>query len=200
MSALTVFASSKCPCGKPIVSWGNLTKLCFLCYFRYENVLTAVKHPLQSWTELQEFIFSDGTTDEPQPPRDIDENNYLPSGAHIFGLTMMSVSILLSGVAAGWTYVYRSSRLLRAAQPAFLYVICFGSIMSALAIFTSSFDESYGWDEESLSTACMASIWMYVLGYITVYCALFSKVSCFFWCALCTPLSFLLTCPNFHFL
>ena len=195
MSTVTVFASRNCPCCKASVSWGNLIKFCFLRHFRYENVLTAVKHPFQSWTELegQEFIFSDGTTDEPLPPRDVDENNYLPSGAHICGLTMMSVSILLSAVAAGWTYVKRSSRLVKAAQPAFLYLICFGSIITALAIFTSSFDESYGWDEESLSAACMATTWLFVLGYITVYSALFSKVSLFFWCALCTSLSFLLT-------
>lgn len=149
--------------------------------------------------EGQEFVFSDGTTDEPLPFRDVDENNYLPSGAHIFGLAMMSVSILFSVVAAGWTYVKRNINLIKAAQPAFLYLICFGTIITALAIFTSSFDESYGWEEESLSAACMATTWLFVLGYIVVFSSLFSKVSLFFWCSLCASLSFLLARPNFGF-
>lgn len=187
-------ACRNCPCCKASVSWGNLTKFCFLRHIRYENVLTAVKHPFQSWTKLegQEFVFSDGTTDEPLPIRDVDENNYLPLGAHIFGLTMMSVSILLSAVAAGWTYVRRGSRVVQASQPAFLYLICFGSIISAAAIFPSSFDESYGWDEESLCAACTATTWLFVLGFITVFSALFTKVSLFVWC-LSLRLSFLLT-------
>jgi hypothetical protein len=39
-----------------------------------------------------------------------------------------------------------------------------------------SFDESYGWSEEQLSTGCMAIPWLLPIGFITTYSALFGKL------------------------
>jgi len=65
---------------------------------------------------------------------------------------------------------------LLAAQPVFLYVLCFGSIVHSMTILVISYDESYGWDEQQLSRACMAIPWLFCIGHIITYGTLFSKL------------------------
>jgi hypothetical protein len=75
-----------------------------------------------------------------------------------------------------WVYIHREHRVLRAAQPHFLYVLAFGSAaVSASTIFVVSLDESHGWSEQQLSRACMAIPWLLSLGHIITYGALFCK-------------------------
>jgi gamma-aminobutyric acid type B receptor len=85
--------------------------------------------------------------------------------------------IMLGAVASCiWVYIHREHRVLRAAQPIALYVIAFGSAVSASSIFVISFDENEGWTEEQLSRACMTMPWLLSLGHIITYGALFSKL------------------------
>jgi gamma-aminobutyric acid type B receptor len=52
----------------------------------------------------------------------------------------------------------------------------FGAATTSLAILTVSYDESYGWDEDALSLACMAAPCLFCVGHIITYGALFSKL------------------------
>jgi len=116
---------------------------------------------------------------EPQPLREIFENNYLSSGARIAGFVLFGISTAIGVGGLVWVGYKRKSQVVKAAQPEFLGVLCIGSIITSFAILTLSFDESYGWSEKQLSGACMATPFLFVLGYIIAYTALFSKVSIF---------------------
>jgi len=116
---------------------------------------------------------------EPQPLREIFENNYLSSGARIAGFVLFGISTAIGVGGLVWVGYKRKSQVVKAAQPEFLGVLCIGSIITSFAILTLSFDESYGWSEKQLSGACMATPFLFVSGYIIAYTALFSKVSDF---------------------
>lgn len=92
------------------------------------------------------------------------------------GLSLMAFAAAASVACGLWVFVYRQHRVLKASQPPFLYLACFGALVQALAIFTISFDESDGWTEDQLGAACMAMPWLLALGTILVYGALFSKL------------------------
>ena len=142
-------------------------------------MLTSVKMPGQHWSKIEgeDFIFADGTSDEPKPLRDVKENNYLSPGSRIVGFVLFGISTALGLCGLVWVSMNRKSSVVKAAQPEFLAVLCVGSIITSSAIVTLSFDENYGWSEEQLSQACMATPFLFVLGYILAYSALFSKVS-----------------------
>jgi gamma-aminobutyric acid type B receptor len=84
--------------------------------------------------------------------------------------------LFCSAVSIIWVYLHRDHRVVKAAQPICLYMICVGAALSASTIFTESFDESFGWSEQQLSRACMASVWLFSSGYIIIYGALFAKL------------------------
>ena len=132
--------------------------------------------PSGQWTTLRDFVYRDGRTMPPELLRDEPDMNYLNQGLRVTGLTLMSIAMVSSIASASWIWVHHKHRLLVASQPVFLYLICFGCIVQASAIFSISFDESNGWTEEQLDSACMATPWLIALGSIIVYAALFTKM------------------------
>jgi hypothetical protein len=113
------------------------------------------------WRGLRPFVYRDGSTTPPLLLRDIPDQNYLSSSLRIFGLVLMGFDVIASIVSITWVYIYREHRVLRAAQPQFLYVLLVGALVCSLAILTIGFDESYnGWTTEQLSHACMATPWL----------------------------------------
>jgi gamma-aminobutyric acid type B receptor len=61
-------------------------------------------------------------------------------------------------------------------QPFFLYMICFGSLVVASVIIPCTLDDEGGsHSQRGLDIACMSVPWLYVLGFIIIYSALFSK-------------------------
>lgn len=128
------------------------------------------------WTTIAPFIFSDGRTEAPALLRDQADQNYLPRGLRIFGFTLMGIAISAALASVIWIFKNRNHPVLKAAQPHFLFVICFGSIITACSILTISNDESYGWSEQQLSSACMGTVWLIFIGYCMIYSALFTKL------------------------
>jgi len=88
----------------------------------------------------------------------------------------MSVALLCTALSVVWVYMDRNHSVVVAAQPALLYVICFGSAMLSSTILLAAFDESHGWTEEMLGRACVVGVWFDNLGHMLVYCALFTKL------------------------
>jgi hypothetical protein len=121
-------------------------------------------------------IYADGRAVPPDLLRDEPEQNYLSRGLQIFGFILLGIAWLLATVSAIWVYTYRKHRIVKAAQPYFLYVICLGASVSVSGILMISFDESNGCTEEQLGRACMATPWLACLGHIITYGALFSKL------------------------
>ena len=122
---------------------------------------------LGGWVPFQgEFIYKDGTTSPPLQLRTPPDQNFLSDGLRIFGYVLLGVVMLSSAFTMGWVFMLRKHRVLLAAQPSFLYMLCFGSMISSLAIITISQDESFGWSDEQLSRACMATPWLISAGTI----------------------------------
>jgi hypothetical protein len=105
-------------------------------------------------------IYADGRAVPPDLLRDEPEQNYLSRGLQIFGFILLGIAWLLATVSAIWVYTYRKHRIVKAAQPYFLYVICLGASVSVSGILMISFDESNGCTEEQLGRACMATPWV----------------------------------------
>lgn len=128
------------------------------------------------WQNLDDFVFRGGTTTGPLL-RSTPDQNYLPASLRAFGLALMGVSILASVSTFLWVYIHRKHRVLRASQPLFLYLICFGTLLQGASILTISFDESTGWSSTGLDMACMATPWLLLLGFIIVYGSLWTKMN-----------------------
>lgn len=141
----------------------------------YEEVLTNIDKG-NGWEDLEDFVFFDGTSDQPMPLRTVFEENYLPRSLMIFGLVMMSIALLIALGSGIWVIRNRRKSIVRAAQPEFLHCICIGSSLVALSMIFISFDESYGWSTDQLSTACATFPWLFVVGYLVMYCAVYCKL------------------------
>jgi hypothetical protein len=152
----------------------------FSCTCSYTRHLVATYDGVdKKWipVEGEEFIFYDGTANEPAPLRDTVEWNYLSKNVQILGFTLVGVSLFIILVSMIWVFVRRKERIVTASQPEFLYLLCCGAALQAISLICISFDESYGWTENKLSIACSFSLWFFVIGYLVQYCAIFSKVS-----------------------
>jgi hypothetical protein len=146
---------------------------------RYTRVLTSIYDSMEStWSDVEgeEFIFYDGTTNQPTPLLTTFDFNYISDSFQILGLSLMSLAIFLSLLSGAWVFVYRNERIVRASQPEFLYILCAGSAIMATSLVFISFDEEKGWSQEKLSKTCQAFPWFFVMGYLTIYCAVFSKL------------------------
>jgi len=126
------------------------------------------------------FVFADGTKNSPTLFRDTPNKNYLKRGVQIFCLLLMSLSMCMCVAASLWVYRYRESSIVKASQPLFLHILCLGALVSSFSIFTLSFDENNGGGKElnaqQLSVMCASFPWLVCLGFLVIYCALFSKL------------------------
>lgn len=127
------------------------------------------------WTSLRPYIFNDGSTTAPYDlPLLVVDRNYVGTGMRVAGLVMAGLIILASAIFAFWTRYYRNSRVVKASQPFFLNIICFGTLLMGSAIIPLSFDEEIV-SKQSCSAACMAVPWLLSVGFAFSFAALFSK-------------------------
>jgi len=124
---------------------------------------------------FNDTIYQNGLT-TPPALRDLPEQNYLSNGVQIFGFVLVGIAVLTAIVAALCVYTHREHRIVKAAQPYFLYILCFGSVLTALSIIPASFDESDGFSQDRLSRACMAFPWLAFVGFTLTYGALLTKL------------------------
>ena len=129
-----------------------------------------------SYNEINQAVYANGLSTPPLPLRTEPNQNYLSDRVRIFGFALFATALLLSAVTAIWIFFHKENRVVKAAQPYFLYLLCLGSAAEASAIFALLFDEGQGWSETQLDRACMAVPWLFCLGYIVTFGALFSKV------------------------
>jgi len=125
--------------------------------------------------ETEEFIFYDGTSTEPMPRQTVDEN-FLRKSSQITGLTLSSLAISIALGSAVWVCANRKTQVVKASQPEFLYLLCFGATLLATSLIFISFDERDGFTESQLSSMCQSFVWLSFLGYLIMYCALFCSL------------------------
>jgi hypothetical protein len=121
------------------------------------------------------YIFSDGTSSLPEslvPPTV--NTNPLHTGTRVVVLLFCGIAILAALACSVWTWYNRNTRIVRASQPFFLLLLCFGTILLAATIIPVSYGVSNA-SMEGLDTSCNSTVWLACLGHTIIFSALFSK-------------------------
>ncbi|KAG7337152.1 7 transmembrane sweet-taste receptor of 3 GCPR [Nitzschia inconspicua] len=127
------------------------------------------------WKILEPYIYNDATTQQPLdiPPPELEPNHIYP---YIRGVAFV-FCILAVGLAIYfifWTWYKRNSRIVRASQPIFLFLVCLGNILLALTIVPMTFDDGNA-SSHGLVIACTSAVWLLAIGVGTIFSALFAK-------------------------
>jgi len=164
---------------------------CNLCNFSYEAVLTYLYSNENEYVNVEtgeaekgawkavegtEFLFFDGTPNEPLPRRETFNSHFLSPGVQIAGFALSGFALLLALLSWAWVFVFRETMIVKASQPEFLYLLCFGAALVAPSPIFVSFDEDKGVSESALTVMCQVFPWMFVIGYLIMYLSLFSKL------------------------
>jgi Receptor family ligand binding region/7 transmembrane sweet-taste receptor of 3 GCPR len=147
-------------------------------FYRFESTLVAVLKG-GNITEISPFLFNHGenqfttTITSPIPP--LEENfNYIPQWARNLGYCLGSSVMLLSMLILAWVWRRRESYVIKAAQPPFLALLCFGTFVYSSAVFPLSLYGG-GPDENTnprkYNAACMATLWLLFLGFVVSFSA-----------------------------
>ncbi|KAI2492066.1 hypothetical protein MHU86_22491 [Fragilaria crotonensis] len=125
-------------------------------------------------TILSPFVFNGGSSERPMelPPIEV-SNNDLPLGIQAFMWSLSVLAILASIGFAAWTIWYRQKHVVRSSQPFFLLMLCAGTLLMASCIIPMSLQEPI--PQAGLDAACMATPWLFVLGFGTASSSLLCK-------------------------
>jgi len=114
--------------------------------------------------------------------------HYISSWAFPLALLLTCVTVCAGASFAIWIHVNRSHKIIRFAQPEFLYSIIFGAVLMVSTLVPLSLDdkniEYYNLDGilnlsvqiPKLDTACRMAPWLYLSGFSLEFSALFVKV------------------------
>ena len=182
----------------------------------YETVLTSIwdsshtsnakgeKVDGGAWANVDgtEFIFFDGTTNEPMPLRTVSDEHFISQDVQIAGLFLSSFAMFLCILTGLFVFVNWKNKHIKSIQPEFCVMLCLGgTLVAAALIFVSvsinilviptfvsdgvtdnllfflsfKFDEST-YSQQRLSSMCTAAPWFFVTGYLTMFCAVFSQL------------------------
>ena len=130
----------------------------------------------QQWQKVNPFVYADGSTSPPQLLRNPADQNYLSKGARAVGFSLAGIAYFCVLSSLLWLFAYRHHTVVIASQPFFLMMMCISCNFITTAIVISGFDESYGWSEQQLTSACIAVPWLVPIGVIVPYNCLFCKV------------------------
>ena len=115
------------------------------------------------------FVFSDGTT---TPPPEIPEaeHNYNRLGPGVRGacLTLSAIAILLSTGFMVFSFMKREEKVIKAAQPHFLIMLCTGCLLMAATIIPASIDDSTA-STKGCNVACMSKVWLFNIGFCVCF-------------------------------
>jgi len=132
-----------------------------------------------SWKSITPYVYNDGTTNTPKGiPIPTVEQNLVHPWVRVVTLMMFVFAILLSVGFAVWAYVFRETRVVKASQPFFLYLICIGCFIMTSSIITFQIDEQVAAMDDDLngcSVACNAMVWQGYIGFAVVFSSIFTK-------------------------
>jgi len=127
------------------------------------------------WTIMSPFVFASNSV-TPPPLINTPNGNYLTPAVRISGFLLFSLAIVFIVFCGLWVVYYRTTSVVRAAQPIFLLALLVGSTMIAIVIVINAYDESYGWTDKQLSISCTATPWLIICGFQVIYSSLWLKL------------------------
>ncbi|CAB9524816.1 acid type B receptor subunit 1 [Seminavis robusta] len=123
---------------------------------------------------------------------DLEDLNYIDPAIIHLGYALLGIIAFMAIGSAFWLWYYQNtSPIVRAGQPRFLFCIALGALISGLAIIPMSMQTDYRniknfgtgriQQEENPSisaadAACMAVPWLYGMGFVLIFSALFAKI------------------------
>lgn len=131
------------------------------------------------WTQISgnPFIYADGTNDPPEalPPVDM-KMNFIGDAGRYAAFSFMALVMLAAILSLVWMIWFWKERVVSSSQPLFLVLVSLGSFIMVSAIIPLSYDETVaGEDYSALDAACMAGPWLYIIGAVIAFSALFAK-------------------------
>ncbi|CAB9520190.1 acid type B receptor subunit 2 [Seminavis robusta] len=122
------------------------------------------------------YIFADGSLNPPESLPPVDEKmNYIGDAGRIAAFVLMALVMLASVLSLVWMGLFWQERVVSSSQPLFLVLVSVGSFVMVSAIIPLSYDETVTEEIESLNSACMAGPWLYIIGAVIAFSALFAK-------------------------
>jgi len=100
-------------------------------------------------------------------------HNYIGNLA-ILGYVLFGIVFISSISISVFVYLNQKNTIIRASQPAFLQMICVGTLILGSSIIMLTFDDENG-SQVQANIGCMAFPWLLSIGFITAFSALFSK-------------------------
>jgi hypothetical protein len=120
-----------------------------------------------------------------------EDMTYISDVLLAIGYAMVGVVVLMSIFFLGWVVYYRQKSIIRASQPEFLAIFSFGCIILVSSIIPSSVQGEYRYIQDPVTgqltdeanpdigrvdAACMAEAWLFGIGFVVVFSALFAKI------------------------
>ena len=104
----------------------------------------------------------------------IPENrNLLSESVRVTGMVFMSISLIQAIGLAFWVLWYRRDPVVKAMQPLFLFLLCFGTIITNFGIVPLGANDD---NTTNIEGACLATDWLLNTGNVITLSALFSKL------------------------
>eukprot|EP00977_Amphora_coffeiformis_P021241 scaffold9085_cov215-Amphora_coffeaeformis.AAC.9 len=91
------------------------------------------------------------------------------------GLVLMAIIVLASMGSCTWMIMKRKRSVVTVSQPLFLGLICLGTLVMGLTIYVMGVDDSVA-SQKRCNRACMATPWLFAIGFSVCFSALFSKI------------------------
>jgi hypothetical protein len=129
------------------------------------------------WRQVEQLVFNDGSTLPPPDLPDADENyNYIGAALRWIGFGMAGLILSVSIGFTLWTAMNRNSRVVKASQPVFLYMITVGCFLMGSSIIFWSLDDEVV-PTNACSASCVVIPWLGFIGWILAFSALFTKTN-----------------------
>ena len=155
-----------------------------------DNYFDFVGIDLESTTTTTVFSFGRGRSAYCKM-RQAEDMTYLASYLRYGGVFAVCLQFLLSSGIAFWVWYNRTKRIILTAQPTFLILISLGCFICAASIVPLTIQGDYRYVQDpttgqltdevdpairGVDIACMANIWLFSIGFVIVFSALFAKI------------------------
>jgi len=140
----------------------------------YAKPADATIEQKSQWKTLNEFYFNDGRSVPPLDLPQVEETVLSISTAALAGgLVMASLAMILGILCFVGTIWFRNQKIVRASQPIFMCMICFGCIIISASVIPMSLQNAS--NTRILDMACMTTPWLLCVGFVTSFSVLFAK-------------------------